>query len=111
MRKELERVKPFVGIANADAKARAIVQQAETTLHDAEQNARIPSENANSQYEEKLVNAELEAKQVLKDARAKAKELGGLPKRSWRRPSVSVAKSGAVPRTKRSASQARHTRP
>lgn len=77
MRKELERVKPFVGIANADAKARAIVQQAETTLHDAEQNARILSENANSQYEEKLVNAELEAKQVLKDARAKAKELGG----------------------------------
>ncbi len=75
LRAELERVKPWIGIADADGVAKAIVRQAEEDAEELKSSARILLSNAETQYEEKAGAANAHADEILAAARLQAKNM------------------------------------
>ena len=73
-RAELERLKPFQSVANADEQARKLLSDAQAGVAEAEGNARILIESAQQAHDDQIVSASDQAREITKEARAKLKE-------------------------------------
>lgn len=73
---ELERVRPWTRVADADGMAKGILRQAETDAEDMKANARILLSNAEAQYHAKIDTAEAQASELLESARIRVKQMG-----------------------------------
>lgn len=75
LRFQVTRLGKWAGIADADDTAREMVRQAESVLASANLDAQAKRASGELQYTQFVENGKLEASALLRDARAKAKEL------------------------------------
>ncbi|MBL1218179.1 MAG: DUF4041 domain-containing protein [Planctomycetes bacterium] len=74
-RKQVERLAKWTAVADADDKARELLASAQATVSQADQDARILTDNAVQQYEQVMAKAREEAARATSEAKANAKEL------------------------------------
>ena len=74
LRAEVQRLGRWSQVADADAKAQELLDDADRTLAQAQNDARILIENADAQFQDRLAEAQIDVENLTREARAKLKE-------------------------------------